>query len=198
MAKLYFRYGTMYSGKSGDLISIATNYKVQGKQVITLSPSIDTRPNAVKGYIASRSGAKIPTRRFSTEDNLFKILSEYKQIWCVLIDEAQFMTEKQVQQVTDIVDVLDIPVIAFGLKNDFQNKLFEGSQALLVYADTIEEIKTVCWYCNHKATMVVRLDPEGKAITQGEQIMIDTQVLYRPVCRKCYKKLTQKRGDLYE
>lgn len=198
MAKLYFRYGTMYSGKSEALISIATNYKAQGKRVITLSPTIDTRPDAVNGYITSRAGTKIPAHRFSSDDDLFNILSEYKQIWCVLIDEAQFMTEKQVLQVTDIVDILDIPVIAFGLKNDFQNKLFEGSRALLTYADAIEEIKTVCWYCNRKATMVVRLDSEGKAVTDGEQIMIDTQVLYRPVCRKCYKKLTQAREESHE
>lgn len=201
ISKLYFRYGTMYSGKSGELIGIATNYGVQGKKVLVFSPRVDTRPVAEQGFVESRCGTRIPCVRFSADDNLREALE--REVFspasgfdrspprCILIDEAQFLTPQQVLQAVEIVDSLHIPVIAFGLKNDFRNELFEGSRMLLLYADSIEEIKTVCWHCDRKATMVVRLDAAGQALTEGSQVVIDTDaVTYLPVCRRCHMKLT--------
>lgn len=198
MAKLYFRYGSMSSGKSNEIIGIETNYRVQGKRALVLSPCADTRALSVKGFVNSRSGASVPSIRFSPLDNLVKIVrSEHlnKHISCVLVDEAQFVTKDQVLQLTEIVDTMDIPVIAFGLKGDFRNNLFEGSYHLLTWADSIEEVKTVCWYCNRKATMNMRIDKNGKGVTEGAQVVIEGDgegdALYRPVCRKCYKKNTK-------
>src|SRR5690606_2795265 len=109
-----------------------------------------------------------------------------KQVYCVLIDEAQFLNKEHVLQLTRIVDELNVPVMAFGLKNDFQNQLFEGSYNLLIYADKNEEIKTICWNCDRKATMVIRYR-DCKPVNEGEQIQIGGNEDYKPVCRRCYK-----------
>jgi thymidine kinase len=196
VAKLYFRYGAMQSGKSNALIGIATNYQVQGKKVLILSPEKDTREKSQEGYVTSRSGAKLPCVRFGAQVSLFDVIRAHIEelsvipLYCVLVDEAQFLTKAHVLELTNVVDTLHIPVIAFGLKNDFRNELFEGSRYLLLYADAIEEVKTVCWFCNRKATMNMRIDADGNAITEGTQVLVgDT---YLPVCRTCYKKHTQR------
>lgn len=193
MAKLYFRYGSMASGKSNEIIGIETNYRVQGKKALVLSPCTDTRALSMKGFVSSRNGASVPCTRFSPLDNLTDIVRREhlnSRLSCVLVDEAQFLVREQVMQLTDIVDGMDIPVIAFGLKGDFRNNLFDGSYHLLAWADSIEEVKTVCWYCDRKATMNMRIGTDGRGVTDGAQVVIegDGEARYRPVCRKCYKE----------
>ncbi len=188
MAQLYYKYGTMNSGKSFEIIKVAHNYEEQNKPVLIFSPSIDTRSGA--GEIGSRVGFNRTAIPVDANTNLYeevkgKLMHHHERIYCVLIDEAQFLLKAQVLQLTRIVDELGIPVMAFGLKNDFQNQLFEGSYYLLVQADKIEEIKTICWYCDRKATMVIRFR-DGVPVNEGEQIQIGGNEDYKPVCRRCY------------
>lgn len=189
MAQLYYKYGTMNSGKSFEIIKVAHNYEEQEKPVIIFSPAIDTRSDVKE--IGSRVGMTRPAIPVDVHTNLFESvialqsISQKRRIYCILIDEAQFLKRQQVIELTQIVDELNIPVMAFGLKNDFQNKLFEGSYNLLIYADKIEEIKTICWYCDRKATMVIRFR-DGVPVDEGEQIQIGGNDEYKPVCRRCY------------
>ena len=187
MAQLYFRYASMNAGKSIEVLKIAHNYEEQGKKVMIFTSALDDRYG--KGFVASRIGLQREAIAFSDDTNLIDIVqdevaSEIKP-HCILVDEGQFLTCNQVRQLTQIVDYMNIPVIVYGLKNDFQNNLFEGSQALLIYADKIEEVKTVCWFCDKKATMVLRI-LDGKPVYTGEQIQIGGNDDYLPVCRKCY------------
>ncbi|MBN2982879.1 MULTISPECIES: thymidine kinase [Cohnella] len=189
MAQLYFKYGTMNSGKSIEIIKVAHNYEEQGKPVLLFSPSIDTRSG--HNRIGSRAGLTREAIPVEDDTDLFESVKSFlpregrKRIYCVLVDEAQFLNKKQVLDLARIVDELDIPVMAFGLKNDFQNNLFEGSYYLLAYADKIEEIKTICWYCDRKATMVIRYK-DGQPVNEGDQIQIGGNEDYKPVCRRCY------------
>lgn len=183
MAKLYFRYGTMNSGKSIEVLRTAHNYEEQGKSVLLLTPAIDDRYGG--GIVASRIGMQKQATIVDENADMFKLAEEHRP-HCVLIDEAQFLTRWQVQQLTDICDELGIPVIAYGLRSDFRGALFPGSRELLALADKIEEIKTVCWYCEKKAVMNMRCE-NGKPVFEGEQIKIGGNESYVPVCRKCYK-----------
>ncbi|KIL35094.1 thymidine kinase [Cohnella kolymensis] len=189
MAQLYYKYGTMNSGKSFEIIKVAHNYEEQGKPVLIFSPSIDTRAGTNK--VGSRAGLSRPSIPVDDKTNLYDLVHKHladmkpKRIYCVLVDEAQFLNKEQVIQLTQIVDELNIPVMAFGLKNDFQNQLFEGSYNLLIQADKIEEIKTICWYCDRKATMVIRFS-NGVPVNEGPKILIGGNEDYKPVCRKCY------------
>lgn len=182
MAKLYFRYGTMNSGKSIEVLRVAHNYEEQGKKVLLLTSVVDNRFGV--GKVVSRIGMqKVAT---VVDKNLDMIaLASTERPNCILVDEAQFLNKEQVAQLIEIVDELDIPVIAYGLRADFMGQLFEGSDALLAVADTIEEIKTVCWYCDKKAIMNMRCK-DGEPIFHGEQIQIGGNESYVPVCRKCY------------
>lgn len=190
MAQLYYKYGTMNSGKSFEIIKVAHNYEEQNKPVMIFSPAIDARNGAER--VGSRVGMTRQAIPVDDSTNLFESVKarqpnpQHKQVYCVLIDEAQFLNKEHVLQLTRIVDELNVPVMAFGLKNDFQNKLFEGSYNLLLYADKIEEIKTICWYCDRKATMVIRYR-DGKPVNEGEQIQVGGNEDYKPVCRRCYK-----------
>lgn len=184
MAQLYYRYASMNAGKSIEVLKIAHNYEEQGKRVMLFTSELDNRYGV--GYVASRMGIKREAVTFNRDTNLREIIQEQADgLNCVLIDEGQFLTEKQVLDLTQIVDYMSIPVIVYGLKNDFQNNLFEGSMALLIYADKIEEVKTVCWFCNKKATMNLRIS-DGKPVYAGEQIQVGGNDDYIPVCRKCY------------
>lgn len=199
MAQLYYRYSSMNAGKSIEIIKIAHNYEEQGKRVLLFSSAVDDRD---KGYIVSRIGVKKEALIFDYKTSFTNIvqsaLSGSEQpISCILIDEGQFLTQKQVVELTQVVDYLNIPVIVYGLKNDFANNLFEGSEALLIYADKIEEIKTVCWFCNKKATMVLRVI-DGKPVYIGEQVMIGGSEKYLPVCRKCYGNPDLPVGEISE
>lgn len=183
MAQLYFRYSTMNAGKSIEVLKIAHNYEEQNKKVLVFTSHLDTRYG--EGVVASRIGIKREAIPFDETTDFKREVSSEEDINCIIIDEGQFLTGRQVTDLTQIVDYNDIPVIVYGLKNDSQNNLFEGSLNLLIYADKIEEIKTVCWFCNRKATMNLRI-VNGKPSYAGRQIQIGDNQDYIPVCRKCY------------
>ncbi|MFH5811014.1 thymidine kinase [Companilactobacillus sp. FL22-1] len=184
MAQLFFKYGAMNSGKSVEILKVAHNYEEQGKSVILMTSIVDTRSGA--GKIVSRMGLDRAAIALKDDSNVFDIVkSENPNASCVLIDECEFMTKEQVIQATQVVDDLGIPVMAFGLKNDFRNELFEGSKYLLLYADKLEEMKTICWFCTKKATMNMRM-LDGKPVFEGEQVAIGGNEMYYPVCRRHY------------
>ena len=175
MAKLYFRYGAMGSSKTANAIMVQYNYQERGQNALMLKPLLDNRDGA--RVVASRSGLTAPCRFVEELDAL-----DLSGVDCVIVDEAQFLTKAQVQKLADLVDDHDIPVICYGLRADFQGNLFEGSQWLLAWADTIEEIKTVCW-CGRKATCNARL-MDGRVVKSGEQIVLGGNESYVALCRR--------------
>jgi len=185
LAKLYFRYGTMNSGKSIEVLRTAHNYEEQGKKVLLFTPAIDDRSGI--GIIASRIGMQKSAIVVKEDANMYETASEERPN-CIILDEAQFLSKHHIDQLVQIVDDLNIPVIAYGLRADFRGELFEGSYRLFALADKIEEIKTVCWHCDRKATMNMRLF-NGQPVFDGEQIQIGGNESYLPVCRKCYSRL---------
>jgi len=188
MAKLFFYYSTMAAGKSMEIIKVAYNYDIQGKKVVTFTSQMDNRFEV--GKIWSRAGFEMEAYTYAHDTNIADfILSLGKRPASVLIDEAQFLTKKQVIQLTELVDQYGITVMCYGLKNDAFNQLFSGSKYLLIYADNIKELKTECWYCHKKATMNLRFDEDGFPVYEGEQIDIGGNEKYLPVCRKCYKEV---------
>lgn len=187
MAQLFFKYGAMNSGKSIEILKAANNYEEQSKRVLLFTTATDNRSGV--GIISSRIGLSRKAEIIYEDTDIYEdVLADENQVSyaCLMIDEAQFLTKSHVLQLTRIVDNLDIPVMAFGLKNDFKNDLFEGSKALLIYAEKIEEIKTICWFCHKKAIMNMRVDNNGKPVYEGEQIQIGGNESYYPVCRKHY------------
>lgn len=185
MAQLFYRYGAMNSGKSIEILKVAHNYEEQGKQVAILTSALDDRSGV--GMIASRIGLERAATPVDADTDIYAMIAAMPgPLACVLIDEAQFLSQANVQQCARVVDELNIPVMAFGLKNDFMNHLFEGSEALLIYADKIEEMKTICWFCAKKATMNLRVH-DGEPVYAGEQIQIGGNESYYPVCRKHYR-----------
>ncbi len=193
MAKVYYYYSAMNAGKSTTLLQSSYNYRECGMHTLLLTPELDNRYG--KGKIASRIGLESDATMFEQVDNLFDIVRlshEQETIDCVLVDEAQFLTEKQVSQLCDVADGLDIPVLTYGLRTDFQGKLFEGSTYLLAWADNLVEIKTIC-HCGSKATRVMRLNADGNVIREGSQIKIGGNDHYVSVCRKHFKEGIGKR-----
>ena len=193
MAKLYFNYSSMNAGKSTALLQANHNYLERGMKTKMFTFSGDNRYE--ENRIVSRIGISADALPFSKDTDLFLSLTEDKdqrEIKCVLIDEAQFLTKEQVAQLGRIVDELDTAVLAFGIRTEFQGELFEGSIYLLAWADNLKEIKTVCW-CGRKATMVVRLDKQGNIVSQGEQLEIGGNEKYVPLCRAHFNK--KKLGD---
>ncbi|RVU71261.1 MULTISPECIES: thymidine kinase [Lactobacillus] len=192
MAQLFFRYGAMSSGKTIEILKVAHNYEAQGRKIALMTSSVDNRSGV--GTVASRIGLHRQAVPVNDEMNLYDYVQS-KSKWdvaegdgkiaCVLIDEAQFLKKHHVLECARIVDELKIPVMAFGLKNDFQNHLFEGSENLLIYADKIEEMKTICHYCGHKATMNLRVN-NHQPVYEGEQVQIGGDESYYPVCRFHY------------
>ena len=192
MAKVYFYYAAMNAGKSTALLQANHNYLERGMRTLLLVTTIDDR--AGKNAIASRIGIRADARAFSAEEDLLMLVGQNhqeKKLDCVLIDEAQFLTKDQVFQLGRIADELNIPVLAFGLRTDFRGELFEGSQYLLAWGDDIKEIKTIC-HCGKKATMVIRLDENGKVIKDGEQIQIGGNETYTSLCRKHWRQEIEK------
>ncbi len=191
MAKLYFRYGAMNSGKSTLLLQTCHNYEENGMTAIIVKPSVDTKG---KAKIVSRIGAEREVDLLlGKDDNLFDIVkSKYNDVNCILIDEAQFLTKEQANECMDIVVDLDIPVICYGLRTDFLTNGFEGSTRLLEIAHTLEEMKTIC-RCGSKAIYNARF-VNGTFTTDGKQVAIDGEenVTYVPMCAKCYKKSKNK------
>ena len=182
MAKLVFNYGAMGSSKTANALMVAYNYEEQGKPVVLLTSRLDDRDEV--GYISSRIGMRRKAYPIGNDTDIFDYIDDISpRPYCVLIDEAQFLTRANVYDLARIVDELDIPVMAFGLKNDFQNNLFEGSKYLLLLSDKIEEIKTICHYCSRKATMVLRME-DGEPVYEGVQVQIGGHESYISVCRK--------------
>lgn len=182
MAKLYFYYSAMNAGKSTTLLQSAHNYEERGMRVLLFTPNLDSRDGI--GVISSRIGLDRPAMTFSQADDLFLgIRKEQKKeaIDCILVDEAQFLTSKQVLQLTLITDRFSIPVLCYGIRTDFQGEPFEGSKYLLAWADELVEIKTIC-RTGRKATMNARLDEQGNRVWTGQQIEVGTH--YEALCRK--------------
>lgn len=187
MSKLYFRYGAMGSGKTIDLLKVAYNYKERNQKVLIYTAKIDNRYEV--GKITTRIGIQADALTFDSKTNFYRDIKKLEEKPdCILIDEAQFLTKKQAVNLSDVTDFLDIPVICYGLRADFQMNFFEGSGALMEVADKIEEIKTIC-ECGKKATINMRMI-NGIPTTTGEKILIGGNDSYKSVCRKCYKKLT--------
>lgn len=184
MAQLFFRHGAMNSGKSIEILKVAHNYEEQNKRVLLMTSAIDDRDGV--GYVSSRIGVKREATLIFDDTEIIPIIEalEYTPA-CILIDESQFLKKHHILELAKVVDELKIPVMAYGLKNDFQNELFEGSKYLLLYADKIEEIKTICWYCHKKASMNMRV-VDGKPVYTGEQIQIGGNESYYSVCRFHY------------
>lgn len=197
MAKLYFYYSAMNAGKTTTLLQSAHNYHERGMRTLILTPRLDNRFG--EGVVASRIGLSARGRIFERDDDLLDIVradvAAKGPVHCVLTDESQFMSKRQVWQLTEVVDKLDVPVLAYGLRTDFRGELFEGSQYLLAWADSLSEIKTIC-HTGRKATMVVRVDEHGRAITDGPQVEIGGNERYVSVSRGEFKKIVAGEGRI--
>ena len=188
MAKLYFYYSSMNAGKSTSLLQSSYNYKERGMNTLVLAPQFDDRYGA--GKVTSRIGIESDATTFASETNLYEVVkasATHRPLHCVLVDEAQFLTRNQVFQLSDVTDRLNIPVLAYGLRTDFQGEPFEGSKYLLAWADNLKELKAIC-DCGRKATMVLRMDADGNAVTQGSQVEIGGNDRYVSMCRKHFKE----------
>ena len=175
MAKLYFRYGAMGSSKTANAIMVRHNYLERGQRVLMLKPRLDNRDGET--MIASRSGLRCECH-FIEDLDRFNV----RDYDCLIVDEAQFLTRAQVERLVRVVDIDNVPVIAYGLRCDFRNELFEGSQWLLAWADTIGEVKTICW-CGKKAVCNARV-VDGKVAREGEQIVLGGSESYVSLCRR--------------
>lgn len=188
MASLYFTYSAMNAGKSTSLLQVAHNYEERNQSVLLMTPLIDDRSGA--GKIASRLGISRSAISFTSQCNLVdKVLCQHHQqpVDCLLLDEAQFLTEQQVWQLSSLVDRYDIPVMCYGIRTDAFGNAFPGSAVLLAVADKLIEMKTIC-YCGRKATMSLRVDADGEAVTMGQQIAIGGNERYLSCCRKHWKE----------
>ena len=188
MAKLYFNFSAMNAGKSTILLQSSYNYFERGMHTLLLKPALDDRDDK-KQFISSRIGLEAEADLFSDEDDLeAHILASHakKPINCVLLDEAQFLTHEQVWQLSRVSDDQRIPIMCYGLRTDFMGQLFTGSAALLALADDIREIRTLCW-CGKKATMNMRVDGAGQAVTHGAQIEVGGNERYITLCRKHWR-----------
>ena len=195
MAKMYFYYSTMNAGKSTILLQSSYNYQERGMRTLVFAPEVDDRFGV--GRVSSRIGLQANAIPFSANANLFRTIqkeNETTKVDCVLVDEAQFLSKAQVRQLSDVCDDLDIPVLAYGLRTDFQGNLFEGSQFLMAWSDNLNEVKTIC-HCGRKATMVLRLDASGRPVREGEQIQIGGNEKYVSVCRKHFKEGLAERNQ---
>lgn len=187
MAQLYFYYSSMNAGKSTHLLQSSYNYNECGLRTILYTAKIDDRYS--QGKISSRLGINADAQLFNSETDLLhevNTMQAQSPVACVLIDEAQFLTKPQVKQLTDIVDELQIPVLAYGIRTDFLGQTFSGSAALLAWADKLVELKTIC-HCGRKANFVIRLNSDGNAATYGEQVEVGGNERYQALCRKHFK-----------
>ena len=186
MAQLYFYYSAMNAGKSTALLQSSYNYQERGMRTLVYTAEIDNRYGV--GTVSSRIGLSSPARLYNNSSALFDEISQQhllEPVHCVLVDESQFLTRDQVKALADVVDILDIPVLCYGLRTDFRGELFTGSQYLLAWSDKLVELKTIC-HCGRKASMVLRLDENGKPFNEGEQVQIGGNERYVSVCRKHY------------
>lgn len=184
MAKLYFNYSAMNAGKSTTLLQSAFNYRERGMEVAIFTAAIDHRSGT--GKIVSRIGLEEAAETFAPDTDLFAIVKKLhskNELACIFVDEAQFLSTAQVRELARVVDELRLPVLCFGLRTDFQGKLFEGSEALLAIADELRELKAIC-FCGAKATMNLRIDSDGKAVREGDSIEIGGNERYIALCRR--------------
>ena len=191
MAKLHFFYSTMNAGKSTALLQSNHNYKESDLHTLLFIPKhISDKSN---GKIVSRIGLEADAIIVDGEYNFFDeiLLKQSENISCIFVDEAQFLTRKQIHSLGKVADELNIPVMCYGIRTDFQGELFEGSKELLALADNLKELKTICSECDKKATMVVRLDSDGKILLEGEKIVIGGNEIYKTLCRKHFRELTK-------
>ena len=197
MAKLYFYYSAMNAGKTTTLLQSAHNYRERGMRVAILTPALDHR--AGSGTVASRIGLSAEGIRFGQSDDLLRMIdadiAHHGPLHCVLVDEAQFLTKTQAWQLSDVVDARGIPVLCYGLRTDFRGELFEGSAALLAWADEMQEIKTIC-HTGSKAIMTVRVDELGRAVAEGPQVEIGGNERYVSVSRREFKKVMRGEGEI--
>lgn len=193
MAKLYFKYGAMGSSKSANALITKFNYEERGMCVWLIKPSADTRDG--KGLVASRIGLSEKADIISPDDNISSLLGKMRNIDVIIADECQFFTPEQIDELREIVDFRDIPVLCFGLRTDFLTHLFPGSRRLLEVADSITEIKTIC-SCGAKAIVNARIDEKGNVVTSGEQVMIGGNDRYVAMCHKCWAKAIKNGGKV--
>ncbi|MBJ7576864.1 thymidine kinase [Devosia sp. MC532] len=187
MAKLYFSYAAMNAGKSTLLLQAAYNYRERGMNPLLYTSALYA--DGGEGLISSRIGISEPAQLYAAEDDVYQSVKdqhEAAKVDCVFVDEAQFLTRDQVWQLARVSDRLKIPVMCYGLRTDFQGKLFPGSMELLAIADILREIRTICT-CGAKATMVVRQDMSGRVLTAGDQVSIEKSV-YLSLCRKHWEE----------
>ena len=188
MAKLYFYYSSMNAGKSTALLQSSYNYRERGMNTLVMAPLLDDRYGP--GKVTSRIGLETEATTFRPEEDLLAIIElacATEPLHCVLIDEAQFLTKEQVFQLGEVTDKLNIPVLAYGLRTDFQGEPFAGSKYLLAWSDNLKEIKAIC-HCGSKATMVIRFDEDGNPVREGSQIVIGGNDRYISMCRKHFKE----------
>lgn len=193
MPKLFFNYSTMNAGKSTLLLQASYNHNERGMQTYLLTANFDDR--AGKGQIASRIGISAPADTYGASTDLFEMIETRLKAGpcaCVLLDEAQWLTRDQVWQLARAVDDLGVPVMCYGLRVDFRGELFPGSAALLALADEMREVRTICW-CGRKATMVIRQDAEGRALTEGAQVEVGGNDRYVSLCRRHFREATGDR-----
>jgi thymidine kinase len=184
MAKLYFRYGTVGSAKTLNLLAVAHNYGQQNKKALLVKPEMDVRFG--RESIRSRTGLEMTADILVTPQTVVN-RSNLKGVHCILVDEAQFLSAKFIDQLHEITNDPGIPVICYGLRTDFRRHLFEGSRRLLELADSVEEVKTTCAFCNKKAVFNLRLQ-DGKATVEGETIELGLEDKYLPSCSGCYEE----------
>tara|TARA_B100000609_G_scaffold97822_1_gene77881 strand:+ start:85 stop:666 length:582 start_codon:yes stop_codon:yes gene_type:complete len=190
MAKLHFFYSTMNAGKSTALLQSNHNYFESNLKTLLFIPNAIGKKS--KGKIVSRIGLEAKATVFNSQYNFIKEIKklDFLDISCIFVDEAQFLTSQQVHDLSEIADEFNIPVMCYGIRTDFQGKLFEGSSELLALADNLNELKTICSECDKKATMVMRLDSEGNVVLEGKKILVGGNDIYKTVCRKHFRKLT--------
>lgn len=181
MAKLYYRYGAMCSSKTANAIMVKYNYGERSQNALLVKPEIDMRDGVTT--VSSRCGLTDECMLFHDMDMEKVKAGEYD---CIIVDEAQFLSKEDVELLVSIVDDYNVPVICYGLRADFQGNFFEGSKWLMAWADTIEEIKTICW-CGHKATFNARLDGKGGITKVGEQVVLGANDKYIGLCRKHWR-----------
>lgn len=188
MAKLYFHYSTMNAGKSTLLLQAAYNYNERGMETYLLTANFDDR--AGKGRIASRIGIGADADTYAAATDLHAMIEARLAVGpcaCVFLDEAQWLSREQVWQLARVVDDLNVPVMAYGLRVDFRGELFPGSAALLALADDLREVRTIC-HCGRKATMVIRVGPDGRALSEGAQVEVGGNDRYVSLCRRHFRE----------
>jgi thymidine kinase len=192
VAKLYFRYGTMGSAKTMNLLAVAHNYEQQGKRVLLLKPKLDVRFGASK--IRSRAGFERDSD-ILLEANTKLDYAQFEGLDCILVDESQFLSASVIEQLRNLTIDLNIPVICYGLRTNFKTRLFEGSQRLMELADSIEEVKTTCAFCNRKGVFNIKL-VNGQGVSEGQEVELGTEELYLPACCRCFEQRMQRGNPL--